>query len=212
VHCGRARHGRGPRVRRCAMGAHRAPASVESSSRAATIAFQATGHCDLVGRTEWRAAGSACGCRANPPSREFVVDNSNDPRGDAGVRTEESQVATTPNGLARAVVGLFSNASGLPDSVPGSRRPPLRNENRRGYFQVATTNPGSRRSRGSAPERAAAMREEQRRGAHAGSPSSRGSREVAADVRRCTEADRWRRGTATQRLTRLSGERTIRPR
>jgi hypothetical protein len=34
------------------------------------------------------------GCRANPPWREFVVDNSNDPWGDAAGRTEESQVAT----------------------------------------------------------------------------------------------------------------------
>lgn len=34
------------------------------------------------------------GCRVNPPWREFVVANSNDPWGDGGGRTEESQVAT----------------------------------------------------------------------------------------------------------------------
>ena len=64
-----ARCGRGPVVRRRAIGSHLAPASVEKSSRAAAIAFHATRH--------WRVAGAAATHalairptqqRAGPPS------------------------------------------------------------------------------------------------------------------------------------------------
>jgi hypothetical protein len=53
----------------------------------------------------------------NPSWCEFVVDSSNDPRGDAGGRTEESQVATGSTASPEASLDLFYNASGFPDSL-----------------------------------------------------------------------------------------------
>ena len=42
-----------------------------------------------------------------------------------------------PDALHRRVIGVFSNARDLCDSVPGGPPPPLKNGNRRGYLQVS---------------------------------------------------------------------------
>jgi hypothetical protein len=101
------------------------------------------------------------GCRTSPRPRPDVVESFNpDATSPGGADVDLAPRRWGPCRV-RDRVGVPSNAGDLCDSVPGRRRPPLRKDNRRGYFQASLDDKRVRRSRllvhreGSRPERLA---------------------------------------------------------